>query len=171
MNKQIDEDLLRDYQKGSLKAFEAFYDRNYKLVFHYLLSRVPSEEIAEDLLQDSFLKLHKSIMSYNPNQKALPWLFTIVRNTLIDFYRKKKELPVENMDLYRSENLGKPSHEKEEIEELLKILSKEDRRILENRFFKEKTYEEMAEEESSTLIALRKRVSRILAKLRPKEES
>lgn len=166
-----DEDLLRNYQEGSLKSFESFYDKNYKLVFHYLLSRVPSSEIAEDLLQDSFLKLHKSIMSYNPKQKALPWLFTIVRNTLIDFYRKKKELPVENMDLYKSESSGKKTQEKEELEELLKSLSKEDRRIIENRFFKEKTYEEMAEEESSSLVAIRKRVSRILAKLRPKEES
>lgn len=171
MNERSNEDLLRNYQAGSLKAFEGFYDRNYRLVLHYLLSRVPSKEIAEDLLQDSFLKLHKSIMSYNPSQKALPWLFTIVRNTLIDFYRKKKEISVENMDLYRSENLENPSSEREELEELLKALSKEDQRIIENRFFKEKTYEEMAEEENSTLVAMRKKVSRILAKLRPKEES
>ncbi len=166
-----DKDLLRKYQEGSLKAFENFYDRNYKLVLHYLLSRVPSSEIAEDLLQDSFLKLHKSIMSYNPRHKALPWLFTIVRNTLIDYYRKKKDLLVENMDIYRSKELDQSSQEKEELQELLKSLSNDDRRIIENRFFKEKTYEEMAEEESSTLVAIRKKVSRILAKLRPKEES
>ena len=166
-----DKDLLRKYQEGSLKAFEDFYDRNYKLVMHYLLFKVSSSEVAEDLLQDSFLKLHKSIMSFNPRQKALPWLFTIVRNTLIDYYRKKKDLPVENMDLYRSKELDQSPQEKEELEELLKTLANDDRRIIENRFFKEKTYEEMAEEESSTLVAMRKRISRILAKLRPKEES
>ena len=165
-----DEDLLKRYQKGCLKSFEDFYDKNYKLVFHYLLSRVTSSEVAEDLLQDSFLKLHKSIMNYNSSQKALPWFFTIVKNTLIDFYRKKKDVAVENMDLFINKFIDKVS-ESDDLEDLLNYLSKEDRRILENRFFKEKTYEEMAADENSTLIALRKRVSRILAKLRLKVES
>lgn len=161
-----DEELLAKYQEGSLRAFENFYDRNYKLAYHYLRGRCSSDQQAEDLLQESFLKLHKSIISYDKTKKALPWFFTIIRNTLIDSYRKKKDFFFEDMDIFIGSLEEAKKEEKDEIEELLSNLNPQDREIIINRFFKEMSYKDIAKDSDSSLVAVRKRVSRILAKLR-----
>lgn len=165
MFEETNEELLRKYQKGNFKAFKIFYDRNSKLIYYYLMIRLRSQSVAEDLLQESFLKMHKNIMRYDPSKKALPWLFTITRNTLIDYVRKSKEISHENMDIF-SEETAENFEQKEELEEILGALPLEERKLIEDRFLKDKSYEEIAAQNYSSLSATRKRVSRILEKLR-----
>jgi RNA polymerase sigma-70 factor (ECF subfamily) len=83
-----DEILMQTYQDGDVMAFEVLYARHSKKVFFYLCKRV-DRETASDLMQETFLKLHKSKELYDPQFPFLPWLFTVTKNTCMDGLRKK----------------------------------------------------------------------------------
>ena len=59
-----DEQLMLDLKKGDLAAFEALYDRYNKRLFHYILRFVNQREAAEDILQETFLRILKHRKSY-----------------------------------------------------------------------------------------------------------
>jgi RNA polymerase sigma-70 factor (ECF subfamily) len=84
--KLSDEELMSLYITGDFAAFEILYKRHSGRVFDYLKKKV-SAETAQDLLQEIFAKLHKSRAKYNPQYPFLPWLFTVARNSLMDFYK------------------------------------------------------------------------------------
>lgn len=65
----------------------------YEPLFHYVRKRINVKEDAEDITQEVFLKLSKSDLEKVNNVKS--WVYTIAKNTITDFYRKKK-LPLEN---------------------------------------------------------------------------
>lgn len=73
--------------------FNNFYKSNQLRFYKFFLRRVSSSIIAEDLTQDFFTKVYLNLDKFDEN-KALfdAWLFTIARNTLIDYYRKNKYL-------------------------------------------------------------------------------
>ncbi len=60
----------------------------------YIKLKVHDEYIAEDLLQEVFLKLYKNIEKLEEESKLKPWLYQITKNTIIDYYRKHTEEPV-----------------------------------------------------------------------------
>src|ERR1035437_9350881 len=81
-----DEDLMALYQTGDVAAFEALYRRHSGRVFAFL-QRKTSPQSACDLLQEIFLKLHRSRHQYSIQYPFLPWLFAITRNALVDSAR------------------------------------------------------------------------------------
>ncbi len=78
------EQLLARYQQGDAVAFDEFFKRSHKVIYNFLLSRLKVQSDAEDALQQSFLKLHRYILSYDPRQNALSWALTIARNVMSD---------------------------------------------------------------------------------------
>lgn len=56
----------------------------------FIKARVHNVENAEDILQEVFIKIHKNIEGVKDNKKIASWIYQITRNTIIDFYRKKK---------------------------------------------------------------------------------
>ncbi|WP_341216746.1 sigma-70 family RNA polymerase sigma factor [uncultured Wocania sp.] len=59
-------------------------------VKQFLLSRIKNEEIANDVLQDTFIKIHTKFDSLQDHKKLKSWVFTIARNTMLDFFRTNK---------------------------------------------------------------------------------
>lgn len=55
----------------------------------FLLKRVSDEQIAEDLLQETFIRVHKRLDSLDDSQRITSWVFQITRNLVIDHYRSK----------------------------------------------------------------------------------
>ncbi len=81
----------------SQPTIEQIWQQFHEQFYHFILKRVSHPEIAEDLLQEVFLKIHRSIDSLDDYTKVESWIYTIVRNTVIDYYRTRKqytELPV-----------------------------------------------------------------------------
>ena len=64
-----------------------------KRLFDFIRRRVRTEEDAEDILQDVFYQLLASYSVTEPIEKMTSWLFTVARNKIIDWYRKKKTVP------------------------------------------------------------------------------
>jgi RNA polymerase sigma-70 factor (ECF subfamily) len=92
--------LMTAYQNGELAAFEALYSRLAPALRQYLRSLVFDAATAEDLLQETFLQLHRSRRTYRPPRPVKPWAFSIARNVYrmgrrSDGRRRRHETPAE----------------------------------------------------------------------------
>ena len=75
--------LMIRYQGGSLEAFQELYAQVAPGVRRYLLHLAAGSEIADDLLQETFLQMHRSRAAYNPNYAVKPWVFGLARNVFL----------------------------------------------------------------------------------------
>ena len=95
--------LIKNYISGSEKALELLINHHKLRIFNFINSKVNDRETAEDLFQDTFIKVIKTLKNgkYNEEGKFLPWVMRIAHNLVIDYFRKEKRIPtVENNDDY-----------------------------------------------------------------------
>lgn len=85
---KTDEELAREARAGSRRSFDELARRYKRRLFVYLRPRVGSDQDAEDLVQDTFLKLYRNIAGYEPVFKFSTWLYTAANRLAIDAYRK-----------------------------------------------------------------------------------
>jgi RNA polymerase sigma-70 factor (ECF subfamily) len=70
---------------------EQTWERFHAPLFSFIRTRVTDDETAEDLLQDVFLKIHQQIETLRETKKLESWVYQITRNTLIDYYRSRRQ--------------------------------------------------------------------------------
>jgi RNA polymerase sigma-70 factor (ECF subfamily) len=75
--------LMIRYQGGSLEAFQEIYAELAPGVRRYLSHLARGSEIADDLLQETFLQMHRSRAAYNPTYAVRPWVFGLARNVFL----------------------------------------------------------------------------------------
>ncbi len=75
--------LMSRYQAGDSAAPEQIYHRTRARVMYYLLSRTLDKSYAEDLLQETFLQLHRSRRTYRPGRPVMPWILGIARHVML----------------------------------------------------------------------------------------
>ena len=93
-----DKQLVKSYIDGDEESFSILLDRHLKHVFNFVYRLCGSKTEAEDITQDTFLKVWKKIKKYNGQNSFKTWLYTIARNTTIDYLRKKKDLKFSDFD-------------------------------------------------------------------------
>lgn len=82
------EELMERYADGDQRAFSEMYDRLRPVIFGRAARKV-GPEIAEDIVQATFLKLHANRRRYRTGTALLPWIFTISDRLLIDSFRRR----------------------------------------------------------------------------------
>ncbi len=87
-----EEELVQLCLKNDRQAQEQLYRQHASKMFHICLSYTGDRDSAKDILQESFIKVFKSIGEYHPDKSLEGWIRRIVTNTAIDFYRKQKRL-------------------------------------------------------------------------------
>jgi len=94
-NEVSDKKLVSAYIKGNEEAFELLVERHKNRVFTTINLIVRDNYLAEDLLQETFIKAIKTIKSgrYNEEGKFLPWILRIAHNLAIDYFRRDKRYP------------------------------------------------------------------------------
>ncbi len=94
--KYIEEELVALLKNKDITAYNALYD-NYSAALYGVITRIiPAEEIAEDILQEVFIKIWKSFESYDQSKGRLfTWMLNIARNSAID-YSRSKQSKIEN---------------------------------------------------------------------------
>ncbi len=103
-------DLMVSYQAGNLQAFEMLYSAMKPRLFQYLLSLTFEPSRAEDLLQETFLQLHRSRRTYQPRRPVMPWAFAIARHVfLMDRRAGKRRRQYEASDLAELPELPIPA--------------------------------------------------------------
>jgi len=148
-------------RKGDEKAFADLMNRYKDSIYYMLLKMVNNPSDADDLTIEAFGKAFKNIQLYTPNYAFSTWLFRIATNNCIDFIRRKKSAPTA-FDQQQNEqdspasnlqsNIPDPEEElikQQKITHLKYVVSQlkpQYRKLIELRFFKEYSYEEIASE-------------------------
>ena len=146
--------LVERVQKGDKNAFGEIYDLLLDKIYRFIFFRVGNKEDAEDLTENVFVKIWKNISSYE--NKGLPfeaWAFRIARNTVIDFYRTKKQKITLTDNIKETVADEKETHEellhnqmlKEVIFSKMKSLPDSYREIIILKFIEEKDNKEISE--------------------------
>lgn len=165
---RTDEELMVLYQNGSEAAFQILYDRHSAKIFGFILSRIQNKEITNEIFQEVYFKIHRSKHLYNKSLPMLPWIFTITRNAVFDYSRRKSKAetatPIEEIDeraaMEDQNELGldlRPS--------LLKLPAQQ-KLAVEMRYYDEKTFEEIAQTLNTSPMNIRKLVSRGIKRLK-----
>lgn len=95
--------LVKEYISGSEIALEKLISRHKLRIFNFIKSKVLNRDTAEDIFQDTFIKVIKTLKNgvYNEEGKFLPWVMRIAYNLVIDFFRKNNRIPtIDNSDEY-----------------------------------------------------------------------
>jgi RNA polymerase sigma-70 factor (ECF subfamily) len=84
--------LVNQYISGDEKSLEILLKKYKRIIFKTIVSKVKSTELAEDLFQDTFIKIINTLKTgkYNEEGKFLPWALRIANNLIIDYFRKNK---------------------------------------------------------------------------------
>jgi RNA polymerase sigma-70 factor (ECF subfamily) len=98
MTDDADEDLMVQYQRGEVRAFELLLARHRRPVYNFILRFVGDKETAEDLLQEAFLRVIKGADNYKRQAKFTTWLYTIARNLCVDQSRRRKHRKHASLD-------------------------------------------------------------------------
>jgi RNA polymerase sigma-70 factor (ECF subfamily) len=153
--------LVEEAKKGNEKAFASLMNRYRDSIYFMLLKMVNNASDAEDLTIEAFGKAFRNIDSYEPRFAFSTWLFMIATNNCIDFVRKKQSSPVpfdqntlgmDNLTSNIQSDLPDPEEaliNDQKIATLRKIvnqLKSPYREMIELRYYKEYSYEEIASE-------------------------
>ncbi|MAE64113.1 MAG: RNA polymerase subunit sigma-70 [Phycisphaeraceae bacterium] len=89
-NKTSDEELVRQNRQGRQEAFTEIVKRYEQELYHFLVRFMGSRPAAEDVFQDTFLQVHRSLDTFQLERRFKPWLFTIAANKARDHLRRNK---------------------------------------------------------------------------------
>ena len=92
--KLLDYELVNKFVSGSQSGIEVLINRHKNKVYTYILLIVRNQQLAEDLFQDTFIKVIQSLLNgkYKDNGKFLSWVIRIAHNLTIDHFRKEKQM-------------------------------------------------------------------------------
>lgn len=91
MQELSDKELVEKAKTGDDNAFEQLLFRYEKQIFGYLLRFVNQKENAEDVTQETFIKVYRSLKTFDPEYKFKTWLYTVATHTAYDWLRKAKK--------------------------------------------------------------------------------
>jgi len=96
LEQRTDQELVRLYVAGDEAGLEILIDRYKTKLYTSIYLLVKDEPLAEDIFQDTFIKVINTLRSgrYNEEGKFLPWVMRIAHNLVIDYYRKERRAPV-----------------------------------------------------------------------------
>lgn len=160
LGQQEDHNLVALYRDGNEQALEVLIRRHQKRIFLQIYSKVQDAEVADDLFQESFIKIIRSLRKENYEEKGkfLPWAIRVANNTTLDYFRResrKKEFrPQGEFTVFDSYGERDASYEEalisaqinEDLYKLIKFLPEEQRKVLELRVFCNYSFKEIAEE-------------------------
>ena len=156
-----DEELALAYIEGNNRAFDELLSRNQEKIFTYIMYVVKDENLANDLFQETFLKVITKLQNrqYSDSGKFIWWLTRIAHNVIIDYYRALKsdkvvDAPRENdLSNLRSASVMDSNRESElnnaqvlkDVKRLMEALPETQRDVVYMRFFQELSFKEIAE--------------------------
>ena len=162
--------LMARYQQGDFDAATDLIGRISPQLHRFFLAQSASRADADDLLQETWLRIHKVRHTFRPGEPALPWFYAIARYVRVDHYRKSVrttagERKLEAMSKEPATVAGKFDHV-EGLETLLAILPESQREVIEMLKVAGMSLEEVARATSSTVGSVKQKAHRAYAKLR-----
>ncbi|HEV8111157.1 MAG TPA: RNA polymerase sigma factor [Planctomycetota bacterium] len=177
---ELSRELRERLPKRDREALERFYEIYFDRVYGYVRRMLGEDHLAEDVTQDVFMHIQRSVHTYDPARDPGPWVFTIAANKVRDFWRSRrhKDASLETSLDDEERRLETPAKEpgplptledeemKRELSRAIDTLSPGMRETLVLRYFEGLSFDEIGTKIGRNETAVRKRYSRALADLR-----
>jgi len=159
---------MAGYQSGDREAAAELIGRVSTQLHRFFLAQVFSRRFADDLLQQTWLRIHEARRAYRPSEPVLPWIYAIARHVRVDGYRKlrrtesrEKQVEVLPESPVRTEGSSGPS-----LEEMLAVLPESQREVVVMLKVTGMSLEEVARATSSSVGSVKQKAHRAYEKLR-----
>ena len=158
-NKVEDSVLVKEYIEGKEVALEILIKRHQQRIFSFIYSKVKNRDVTEDLFQDTFIKVIRTLKrgKYNEEGKFLPWVMRIAHNLIIDYFRKSKRLPTfkntDEFDIFSvlSDSTLNVEHKMikdqilSEVGNLIEELPEDQKEVIKMRMYMDMSFNEISE--------------------------
>lgn len=156
-----DQELISGYLSGDQTSLEQLINRHQSRVYAYILMVVKDKHLADDIFQDTFIKVVNTLRSgtYKEEGKFIQWVMRIAHNLIIDHFRKAKRIPVvenknDDFDIFSSLRLMDDSIEDriiveqihEDVRKLIEYLPAEQKEVLMMRHYSGMSFKDIAEQ-------------------------
>ena len=163
---RTDEELVALYATGTDEAFDVLLERYKDRLFSYILYQVRNADVAEDSLQETFVKVVVTIRDgrYTESGKFYSWVTRIAHNLVIDFFRREKgentiSTDESDVDLLNNAKLADRCAQSTidseqtfvDLQHLIEKLPEEQREVVQMHYFQEMTFKEIAEEKGISI--------------------
>ncbi len=152
-------ELVSAYIRGDESAFETLVARYKSKIYTTIYLVVKDQEVAEDLMQDTFIKAIRTLRNgkYNEEGKFLPWILRIAHNLAIDYFRRARRYPSvvfeDGSNVFNSLSFSESSVETRQIKKeshehlrsLIKQLPEQQREVLIMRHYEDMSFQEIAD--------------------------
>ncbi len=157
--------LVKNYIEGNERSLEILILRHKQRIFSFIYSKVQDRDVADDIFQDTFIKVINTLKlgKYNEEGKFLPWTMRIAHNLIIDFFRKGNRMPTfqntDEFDIFSvlsdstltAENKIIQSQIYADVRNLVDELPDDQREVLVMRIFKDMSFKEISEQTSVSI--------------------
>ena len=151
--------LVQNYVSGNENALDTLIKRHESRIFGFIYSKISDRDISNDIFQDTFIKVIKTLKSnsYNEEGKFLPWVMRISHNLIIDHYRKNKKMPLfretEEFSIFSIMSDDSPTIEnkiisaqvEKDIRKLIEELPLDQKEVLIMRIYQDMSFKEISE--------------------------
>ncbi len=151
--------LIHQYVSGNEEALAQLIERHQSKVFRFIYSKVNDQEIADDIFQDTFIKVIHTLKgkNYKEEGKFLPWVMRISHNLVIDYFRKNNRMPMQreteeysifNYMVDASPNIENDlitSQIESDVKKLINALPEDQREVITLRIYQDLSFKEIAE--------------------------
>lgn len=156
-----DNELVQLFMKGDQESLEILIHRHKSRVFSYILLIVKNQELAEDIFQETFIKVIRSLKrgKYTENGKFVSWVLRISHNLIIDHFRKEKlkgtvSNDSTNVDIFNSQKFAEETIEDQmvktqilfEVKELINELPEDQQQVIYMRHYLGLSFKEIADQ-------------------------
>ena len=156
---QKDSHLVSEYINGCEKSLEILIYRHKSKIYNFIFSKVFNRDIAEDIFQETFIKVIKTLKNgvYNEEGKFLSWVMRISHNLIIDYYRKSNRMPKfegnDDYDVFQFLTDDSPNVENNlindqvvnDLQNLITELPDDQKEVLNMRLYRDMSFKEIAE--------------------------
>ena len=159
LSKLSDRELVALYLEGNSQSFEVLINKHKNKIYAFILSKIRNKDLAEDIFQDTFIKVINSLQKgkYNEEGKFLPWVMRIANNLVIDYFRKAKKMrtiaPTNDFDIFDVLQDGEKNIEDnlvnnqihKDLRKLIEHLPENQKEVLKMRYYAELSFKEISE--------------------------
>lgn len=162
--------LMTRYQRGDTAAATALVERISAQLHRFFIVQMSSRADADDLLQETWLRIHKVRHTYRSGEPPLPWFYAIARHVRVDHYRRSVRVSSSEQELEamrRGSTLAEPDGDGADVlEALLAPLTESEREVIAMMKVEGMSLEEVARATSCTVGSVKQKVHRAYRKLR-----
>jgi RNA polymerase sigma-70 factor (ECF subfamily) len=163
------ERLMQQYQQAKPEAATALVEALSAPLFRFFASQMGSRTEAEDMLQETWLRIHRVRQTYRPGEPVLPWVYAIARRVRIDGYRKRRRVEAREMavaELPETARREQSRNDSPTFDELMGVLPESQREVLTMLKVNGLSLQEVAAATASTVGAVKQKAHRAYERLR-----